>query len=306
MLAELQIELIFMSKKKVLVIGSTGQVGSQIVDQLNKMSDEVELIVTSRRQSQVDEWNTQGRKAVYLDLDEPRSFGVALAGVDSVFLLTGYTVDMLVQSKTLVDAAVKASVQHIVHWGVFPNPDVTDAHFVWHQMIETYIAASGLAWTNLHPNYPMENLINVTPIQDGKFPIYSGNARWGWFALQDGAEVAAVVLRDGPEKHHGKDYWLSTESLSGVEAAEVLTEALRVQISCDVRSADDLEEFLRSGGFEVEPKYAEGVVEGMRQIQDGRMAYLATVRDDVPYVTGRASLTLKEWAIKNRGALLGE
>jgi hypothetical protein len=35
--------------------------------------------------------------------------------VDRVFLLTGYTVAMLVQSKAFVDAAKKARVQHIVH-----------------------------------------------------------------------------------------------------------------------------------------------------------------------------------------------
>jgi hypothetical protein len=54
---------------------------------------------------------------VLLDLDEPRTFGAALSGVDRVFLLNGYSVEMLVQSKTLVDAARKAGVQRIVHLG---------------------------------------------------------------------------------------------------------------------------------------------------------------------------------------------
>jgi len=49
-----------------------------------------------------------------------------------LFLLTGYTVDMLVQSKTLVDAAKKAGVRHIVHQGVFGQWDCTDPHFAWH------------------------------------------------------------------------------------------------------------------------------------------------------------------------------
>lgn len=295
-----------MSKKKVLVIGSTGQVGGQVVNKLQQLSNDIEVVVSSRRQVQVDDWKAQGRNAVLLDLDDPRTFGAALASIDSVFILTGYTVDMLVQSKTLTDAAVKAGVQHMVHWGVFNNPDVTDPHFAWHQMVETYIAASGLKWTNLHPNYFMENLVNVTQIKNNQFSIYSGDARWGWIALEDAAEVAAIVLRDGAEKHHGKDYWLSTESLNGVEAAAVLTETLGVEITCDVRPASELEEFFNSGAVDVEPKYAASGVEVMRQIQDGRMAYLGTVRDDVPHITGRAALTLKEWALKNRTALLGE
>ena len=38
-----------------------------------------------------------------------------LKGVERLFLLTGYTVDMLVQSKAIVDEAKKAGVKHIVH-----------------------------------------------------------------------------------------------------------------------------------------------------------------------------------------------
>lgn len=293
-----------MNKKRVLVLGSTGQVGGLVANKLDAMDDNIEVVISSRRQTQVDAWRAEGHNAVLLDLDEPRTFGPALAGIDSVFLLTGYTVDMLVQSKTLTDAAVKAGVEHMVHWGVFNNDDVTDPHFAWHQMVETYIAASGLSWTNLHPNYFMENLINVTPINEGRFSIYSGDACWGWIALEDAAEVAAVVLRDGATKHHGKDYWLSTESLNGTEAAEVLTEALDTPIHCDIRPASELEAFFNSGAVDVEPKYAASGVEVMRQIQDGRMAYLGTVRDDVPHITGHAAMTLAQWAQKNRSALL--
>ena len=66
---------------------------------------------------------------------------------------------MLVQSKTLVDAARKAGVRHIVHLGIFGQWDCTDPHFAWHQMIEKYIEASGIAWTHLHPNVFMDNLL---------------------------------------------------------------------------------------------------------------------------------------------------
>ena len=44
----------------------------------------------------------------YLDLDDSKTFALALAGVDPVFLLTGYMVGMLTQGKTLVDAAKKS------------------------------------------------------------------------------------------------------------------------------------------------------------------------------------------------------
>jgi uncharacterized protein YbjT (DUF2867 family) len=288
---------------KVLVVGSTGQTGRLIVDMLEN-SGSVDLRYSSRRKEQVDKWEEEGKDAVLLDLDEPRTFGTALAGVDRLFFLTGYTVNMLLQSKTLTDAAVKSGVKHIVHWGVFANWDCTEGHFAWHQLVETYIKASGIAWTNLHPNYFMENLINVTPIVDGKFVMFSGKARWGWTALEDAAAVAATVLEEGEVKHGGKDYWLSTESLNGDEAAQILSEILETEIRCDIKKPEDLEALFNSGNTDVEITYARNATDIMRQIQDGRMAYMGTVRDDVPYVTGKQSTSFKEWIALHKDELL--
>lgn len=87
---------------------------------------------------------------------QAETFGVPLAGVDRLFVLTGYTVATFAQSKTLINAAYKASVKHIVLLGVFADWDCTDPHFAWHQLIESYVKASGMAWTHLHPNMFME------------------------------------------------------------------------------------------------------------------------------------------------------
>jgi len=290
-------------KAKVLVIGCTGQTGRLIVNQLENNS-KVDLRYSSRRAEQVEKWKSEGKDAVLLDLDESRTFGTALADVDRVFLLTGYTVDMLLQSKNLVDAAVKAGVSHMVHWGVFANWDCTEGHFAWHQLVETYIKASGISWTNLHPNYFMENLINVTPIVDGKFVMFSGKARWGWTALKDAAAVAATVLEEGEKKHGGKDYWLSTESLNGDEAAEILSEVLGTKITCDIQPPEALEALFNEGNTDVEITYARNATDIMRQIQDGRMAYMGTVQDDVPYVTGKNSTSFREWVNDHKDQLL--
>ena len=203
-----------MQKPVILVLGVTGQTGSKVLAHLGDSPNDYTVRICSRRQKQVDEWVSSSREAVLLDLDDRSTFGPALNGVDRMFVISGYTVDMLVQVKTLVDAAIKGSVSHIVHQGVFANWDTTDPHFVWHQLVECYIKASGIPWTHLHPNYFMENLLGLTALKDGSFPMFVDNNAVGWIALDDVAAVAARVLRDGPEKHGGKDYWLSTDSLT--------------------------------------------------------------------------------------------
>ena len=45
---------------------------------------------------------------VYLDLDQVDTMAPALEGIDRLFMVTGYTIDMLRQSKDLLNAA-KAS-----------------------------------------------------------------------------------------------------------------------------------------------------------------------------------------------------
>jgi uncharacterized protein YbjT (DUF2867 family) len=292
-------------RRTVFIVGATGQTGRLIIEEFDRHPGEVHLRLGVRNRDEVARLRASGRDAVYFDLDEPRSFGVALAGVERLYLLTGYTIAMVHQSKTLVDAAYKAGVKHIVNQGVFAEWDCTDPHFVWFSMVEKYIEASGIAWTHLHPNIFMEYLLNSGPPVGGSFSVFWGNARAGWVASKDLAEVAATVLRQGPAKHASRDYWMSRQTHSGSEMAAIFSEELGHTINCDVRSPDEFEALFTAGALVVESWYAKGAVDFCVQLADGRMGYIGSVRDDVPYVLGRPATTFREWIQQNREKLLG-
>jgi NAD(P)H dehydrogenase (quinone) len=294
---------ISIKKPTVLVLGSTGQVGQLVVKELTN-SDEVNVRVTSRRQADVERLRSEGKDAVHLDLDDPKTFGLALAGVDRVLLLTGYTVAMLSQSKTFVDAAKKASVDHIVHLGVFAEWDCTDPHFTWHQLVERYIETSGISWTNLHPNMFLENLLSFFAPKNDTLTLFWEDQRMGWIAAADIAAVAAKVLREGPAKHNRQNYWLSTEVLDGPAAASILSEVTGRTITFDKQGPDDFEALFTSSNIQVETWYAKGGVEFVRQVVDGRMGNIGSVRDDVPNILGRPALTVREWATQHRDELI--
>jgi len=291
------------TKPKVLVLGSTGQVGKLIVSRLEE-TGLVDVRVSSRRREEVEKLRAAGKDAVYLDLDDPKSFGLALAGIDRLYLLTGYSVSMLVHAKTIVDAAKKAGVKHIVHQGVFAEWDCSDPHFAWHLMTERYIEASGLSWTHLHPNMFMDNLLTFFAPNADKLTVFWQGERMGWIAGSDIASVAASVLEEGPDKHHRQDYWLSTEVLTGPEVAKVLSAVTGRDIKCDLQDADAFKALFTSSDVHVESWYAEGGVEFMRQTIDGRMGYIGSVRDDVPYVTGKSALTMEQWATQHREQII--
>ncbi|WP_026630463.1 NmrA family NAD(P)-binding protein [Dyadobacter alkalitolerans] len=287
----------------VLVLGASGTIGSQVVKDLEGQG--VKVRITSRKQDVVEQLISEGKDCKYLDLDDPRTFALALAGVDRVFLLTGYTVAMLTQSKTLVDAAKKAGVSHIVHVGVFAEWDTTDAHFAWHQMIEKYIEASGIAWTHLHPNMFMEVFTGLYIPKNHTYTSYWDDRRVGYIASSDIAAVAAKALLEGPQRHGGQHYWLSVESFNGQEIAELLSEVTGVEIKHENKGLEgfvELVETLTSQG--AESWYTRANIDFVTQMLDGRMSYMSMVQNDIPYVLGRPAKTLQEFLTEHKDAIL--
>lgn len=281
----------------VLILGASGRVGSHLVRELDRDQTGIDVRLATSRPEMADKWRAQGRDAVVLDLNRPEGFPEALKGIDRVFLLTGYSSDMLYQSKTLVDAAVDVGVSHIVHLGVFGDRGDRIPHFVWHRLVETYIEASGIAWTHLHPNVIADTvLVSDPPISDtGSFVVFWKDAPQGWVFSRDIAAVAAAVLREGPAKHGGANYWLSTEVLTGPEVARILSEASGKEIRCLTLGPDDLRSVVSRIPTAPDRAYMESAVVCMERAAAGEMKFQTVVRDDVRTVLGRPGTTMAEW-----------
>ncbi len=286
----------------VLVLGVTGQVGKRVATNLKKRK--ANFSVASRRKANLRELADQFGSSRLIDLDDPRTFDEALNNVTSIFLITGYTVDMLVQSKSLIDAAKRSGVNHIVHLGAFTREhDSYATVFAWHQMIEVYLRDSGVAWTNLHPNMFMQNLLTYTSIRGGQYRPYTSKAL-GFTALEDLAEAAAVILMEGLEKHSGKDYFFSADALTPQQVAESLTAATGRKFTAAVLDAETFLNETTQPGSMFEPAYSKGGFEFFRYVEDGRMAYVGSVKDDTKEILGREPLLLKEWAQLHADELL--
>jgi uncharacterized protein YbjT (DUF2867 family) len=285
----------------LLVLGVTGQVGKLVAQYLKR--SEANFSVGSRRRANLGELADQFGASCFIDLNDPRTFDEALKDITGIFLVTGYTVDMLVQSKSLIDAAKRNGVNHIVHLGAFTTEhDAYATVFAWHQMIEAYLRDSGVAWTNLHPNMFMQNLL-YGAVQGGRYSVYTSKAL-GYTALEDVAEAAAVILMEGPSQHNGKDYWFSADVLTPHQVAEHLTTATGHEFTAGVRDAESFMNDAVQPGSIFEPAYAKGGLEFFRYVEDGRMAYIGSVRDDTKTVLGREPLLLREWAKLHVNALL--
>ncbi len=290
------------SASNLLVLGPTGQVGKLVAKHLKR--SKADFSVGSRRKENLKELADQFGTSRFIDLDDPRTFDEALKDATGIFLITGYTVDMLVQSKSLIDAARRNGVKHIVHLGAFTTDrDAYATVFAWHQMIELYLQASGVAWTNLHPNMFMQNLLGYAAIKGGRYSYYTSEAL-GYTALEDVAESAARILMEGPTKHSGKDYWFSADVLTANQVAETLAEATGRKFTAAVRTAEAFQSEAEQPGSIFEPAYAKGGLEFFRYVEDGRMAYVGSVKDDTEKILGREPLLLRKWAKLHANELL--
>src|ERR1700716_860246 len=290
------------SPGNLLVLGVTGQVGKLVAKHLKRRK--ANFSVGLRRKANLREFADQFGASRLIDLDDPRTFDEALNNITSIFLITGYTVDMLVQSKSLIDAAKRNGVTHIVHLGAFTREhDSYATVFAWHQMIEAYLRDSGIAWTNLHPNMFMQNFLSVWSIKGGLYQAYTSKAV-GFTALEDVAEAAAVILMEGPEKHNGKDYWFSADVLTPNQVAETLTAATGLKFTAAVQNAGGFTNHAVQPGSAFEPAYAKGGFELFAQVEDGRMAYVGSVVNNTKQLLGREPLLLRDWAQLHASELL--
>lgn len=279
-------------KPRILVMGATGQVGSALIPLLTANAN-VEVVAAGRNREKAE---MLGVPSVHLDLDNFSTFAPALEGVDRIFMATGYTVDMLRQSKDLVNVAKRAGVKQIVHLGACGDDDTRVAHYGWHQFIERYIEWSGVLFTHLRPEIFMQNLLGYggeSYVKQCVIGHYVGRARLSWVDCDDVAAVAAACLLD-PEKHSGMTYRLGYEAKTYDELAEVFSEVLGQPFRYEPRSPSEfLENMLAAGA---EPAYMKCVFDSYTDLTNGVDIHSDEIFDNFPALVGRAPLTLADFA----------
>lgn len=75
---------------------------------------------------------------------------------------------------------------------------MTSYHTSWHDLIQTYIEASGIAWSHIHPNVISDTvLVTNAPITEiGSFSVSWCEAKQGRVFAEDIGAIVAAVLRE--------------------------------------------------------------------------------------------------------------
>ena len=229
---------------KILAIGGTGNVGSEVVRELKKRNADVRILVRKKGTA-----SPEGVEVAVGDLLDPVSVQQALHGVDKLYLLNAVTPDELTQGLIAYDLAKRLKLKHIVYHSVFRVEHFKDVpHFASKLAIESAIQEFDVPFTIIRPNYFMQNDASLKePLtKAGIYPMPLGPVGISAVDIRDIAEVAAIALTS--ERHYGKTYNLNgPEVLSGPKLASVWSGLLGKEVSYSGDDMDAFEQQMRKG-----------------------------------------------------------
>ena len=285
--------------RKILITGATGQVGSKVIDRLRK-HPHIEVVAAVRSANKAAAFQDSGLATAILDLDDESTHLPALQGVDTLFLLTGYTVDMLRQSKAILDNAATAGVQHVVHLGACGRDDTTVAHWAWHQFVERYIEWKGFSFTHLRPETFMQNLLSYggeKSIQHGVIHAFVQDARLSWVDVDDVAHVAALALAY-PELHAGKTYRLGYDAASFGDLAALMTDIVGQPFHYEPLPPEVFLHNMQAAGADM--AYMNCVYDHWKRYAAGTIPGADDTFDNFPAITGEQPTSLADFISRHR------
>lgn len=288
-------------KPTILITGATGQIGSSTLRCL-LADDSITLVAAVRSAAKAEPFEAQGIRTVVLDFDREETLAPALQGIDRTFLVTGYTVDMLRQSKAFLENAKQAGVQHVVHLGACGRDDTTVGHWAWHQFVERYIEWLGFSFTHLRPEAFMQNLLSydgTQAVSAGVIQQFTGDAPFSWVDGEDVAAVASQALLR-PDKHAGKTYRLGYDAKSYDEIAAIMSELLGQPFRYEALPPEVFLENMRAVGAEM--AYMNCVYDNFKRVAARAIPGVEDTFDNFPEITGREPVRWKEFVQKHRGA----
>jgi uncharacterized protein YbjT (DUF2867 family) len=221
---------------KILVVGGTGTVGSEVVRQLKARGESVFVLTRSPEHASK---LPSGVTGVIGDLLDPSTLGV-FSGMEAVFLLNPVSTTETFEGLAGVIGAGNAGVKRIVYLSVHDADKAPHLpHFGGKLGIEAAVKASGMQHTIVRPNnfYQNDIWMKEAIMNYGVYPQPLGSVGLSRVDVRDIGEASVLALTtDG---HSGKTYNLvGPDVVTGESTAAEWSRALGKPVKY---AGDDLE-----------------------------------------------------------------
>ncbi len=283
-----------MKNPTILVVGSTGTVGREVVKQLVEVGQNVRALARDPNKAM----KLGGPVDVAIgDLAKPETLGEAFAGADRLFVLAPPVPDMEQLEANAFATAERAGVKRIVYLSNFGAGTFDDDLWRAHGANERRLRALKMSWTILRPTRFMTNTpYGWASVHDKGQLIEPHGGRK--VTLIDPRDIAAVAVKSlTTPGHEGKVYELIGEALSGAEMAQSLSASLGKPVRfVDATEDETRDDLTRSG---LPSAIVEKVLYYFATLRAGHWYETSTVRE----LLGRPPRTYAAWLRENSAAL---
>ena len=271
------------------VTGSTGQLGGRVATRLATLGLPQRLLVRDPARAP----QLPGAEIIQASYEDGPSMGVALSGIQVLFLVSGYGLARLEQHYSAIDAAVAAGVERIVYTSFLSAaPLATFTHAREHYFTEQRIRESGCRYTFLRPTFYLDRAPRWFS-NEGIVQGPAGNGTITWVSRDDLADVAVAILTTGG--HIGASYEITgAQALTLTEVAEEFSHATGIPTSYQPETIEEAK--ASRAKFNPTDWELEAWVSTYVAIATGEMS---VVSHTVEALTGHAPQTLADYLYKH-------
>ena len=269
----------------ILITTPNGKVGSEIAKALLEQGQKVRLgaHTVDKAQSAFPQ-----AEVVPFDFADEVKIRAALTGVQALYLASPS--DARAEPvKRVIDLVKETGVTRVVRLSAM-GVENSDNPL---REVELYLERSGLEYTFLRPSWFMQNYstLHAESIRtEGAIYEPAGDAKTGFIDARDIAAVGAKALTE--EGHHAQAYALTgARAYNRYEIADIISQATGKTVTYNAITDEQFQAGMTSAGAS---KDYTALMTGL--YQSVRAGYTATVTDTVAQVTGRAAISLEQFA----------
>ncbi len=231
---------------KILSTISDGSIGKEIISKINMIGEEIRAGISYSSLS-APPFNYPHVKAVHFDFNRIESVEANLDGVEKIILIVPCNPNLDLFVSTIIENVKRSTnvtyILFLSFLGVRIDPSSPIAN--WYQSAEQKIMDSGLPFTIVRPNFPMQRLVEFIDPQSGAFSLPISDAKVSFIDERDVASAISEIILS-PNIHIKKIY-----ELTGLEAenlafiSEIFSQTSGNKINCIEVDESQTRQFLQ-------------------------------------------------------------